>query len=318
MNETYGAENTTEEVISGIDLSGKTAVVTGGSAGLGVETGRVLAGAGAEVVMVGRDNAKLSAVVDELRRQLPAARIEKELMDLADLASIREAANRILQRCPRLHLLINNAGVMACPEGRTRDGFELQFGTNHLGHFLFTCLLVPALRAAAPARIVNLSSGGHKISGVDFDDPNFERREYDKWTAYGQSKTANSLFSVALNQRLALHGVTANAVHPGVIITELGRYLQPADLEAIFSRTGRTRPAPKSVAQGAATTVWAATATELEGRGGLYLEDCQIAAPASAENPSTGVAAHAQDAAAAQQLWELSERLLGEQFDLAG
>ena len=318
MTNVFGADSTAEEVISGIDLSGKTAVVTGGSAGLGVETGRVLAAAGAEVVMVGRDNAKLSAVVDELRRQLPAARIEKELMDLADLASIREAANRILQRWPRLHLLINNAGVMACPEERTRDGFELQFGTNHLGHFLFTCLLVPALRAAAPARIVNLSSGGHKISGVDFDDPNFERREYDKWIAYGQSKTANSLFSVALNERLVQHGVSAYAVHPGVIVTELGRYLQPADLEAIFSRTGRTRPDPKSVPQGAATSVWAATATELEGRGGLYLEDCHIAAPASSESSSSGVVAHAQDAAAAQQLWELSERLLGEQFDLAG
>ena len=147
MSETHGADSTAEEVISGIDLSGKTAVVTGSSAGLGVETGRVLAGAGAEVVMAGRDNVKLSAVVDKIRRQLPAARIEKELMDLADLTSIREAANRILQRWPRLHLLINNAGVMACPEGRTRDGFELQFGTNHLGHFLFTCLLVPALLA---------------------------------------------------------------------------------------------------------------------------------------------------------------------------
>ncbi|MCY4427159.1 MAG: SDR family NAD(P)-dependent oxidoreductase [Halieaceae bacterium] len=318
MSNVFGADSTAEEVISGINLGGKTAVVTGGSAGLGVETGRVLAGAGAEVVMVGRDNAKLSAVVDELRRQLPAARIEKELMDLADLASIREAANRILQRWPRLHLLINNAGVMACPEERTRDGFELQFGTNHLGHFLFTCLLVRALRAAAPTRIVNLSSGGHKISGVDFDDPNFERREYDKWVAYGQSKTANSLFSVALNQRLAQNGVTAYAVHPGVIVTELGRYLQPADIEAIFSRSGRTRPTPKSVAQGAATTVWAATATELEGRGGLYLEDCQIAAPTSDESASKGVVAHARDAATAQQLWELSEQLLGEQFDLAG
>ena len=319
MGLTFSETSTTDEVIAGIDLSGKIAVVTGASAGLGVETARTLAGAGAEVILMARDEAKVSAVVESLRRELPSASVEHRLLDLADLASVRAAASDLLEEFPRIDLLINNAGVMACPQGLTADGFELQFGTNHLGHFLFTCLLVPALLRAVPARVVNLSSRGHQFSDVDFEDPNFARRDYDKWIAYGQSKTANVLFSVALNRRLAGRGVTANAVHPGAIVTELGRYLEPGDIEEIQSRDkGSGSFRYKTVPQGAATTVWAATARELEGRGGLYLEDCRIGEPTTRDDLSGGVTAYAVDQSAAEKLWELSNRLIGENFDFAG
>ena len=319
MGLTFSETSTTDEVIAGIDLSGKIAVVTGASAGLGVETARTLAGAGAEVILMARDEAKVSAVVESLRRELPSASVEHRLLDLADLASVRAAASDLLEEFPRIDLLINNAGVMACPQGLTADGFELQFGTNHLGHFLFTCMLVPALLRAVPARVVNLSSLGHQLSDVDFEDPNFARRDYDKWVAYGQSKTANILFSVALNRRLAGRGVTANAVHPGAIVTELGRYLEPSDMEEIQSRRKSSGGMKyKTVPQGAATTVWAATARELEGRGGLYLEDCRIGEPTARDGLSDGVAAYAVDQSAAEKLWELSNRLIGENFDFAG
>jgi NAD(P)-dependent dehydrogenase (short-subunit alcohol dehydrogenase family) len=310
----FGHSTTTDEVISGIRLDGKTAVVTGGSAGLGVESGRVLAGAGARVVMVGRDAGKLASAVAAINDEFPDAAVSVELMDLADLSSVRLAAQRLREAHPHIHILLNNAGVMACPLAYTRDGFELQFGTNHLGHFLFTCLLLPSLLAAAPARIVNLSSAGHKMGGIQFDDPNFERSDYDKWLAYGQSKTANALFSVALNERLAERGVTANAVHPGVIMTELGRHLEPADIELLQARSGDAELVFKSVAAGAATSIWACTSPELEGQGGLYLEDCQIAEPVHEGNPTGGVAAHAQDKASANRLWELSEQLVAEKF----
>jgi NAD(P)-dependent dehydrogenase (short-subunit alcohol dehydrogenase family) len=310
----FGFETTTTEVISGVDLSGKTAVVTGASAGLGIETARVLAGAGARVIMAARDQQKLQAAVEQVSAANAGARLETLLLDLADLASVRTAAAELLERCPRIDLLINNAGVMACPLAHTRDCFELQFGTNHLGHFLFTCLLVPGLLAAAPARVVNLSSAGHKLGGVDLDDPNFERREYDKWLAYGQSKTANVQFSVALNARLAARGVTANAVHPGMIMTELGRHLQPEDIEALQASSASLDTAFKSIPAGAATSVWAATSAALDGRGGLYLEDCHVAGPVSADNPAGGYTDYALDAEAAQGLWQLSERLVKQEF----
>ena len=311
----FDQTSSTTDVIQGIDLTGKVAVVTGASAGLGVETSRCLAAAGATVVMVGRDAEKLGKARDSIVGDLPAERLDTEVMDLAELASIRQAAAAIAARYPKLHLLINNAGVMACPRAATKDGFELQFGTNHIGHFLFTCLLAPNLLAAAPARIVNLSSSGHRFGGVDFDDPNFESREYDKWLSYGQSKTANALFSVGLNNRLSERGVTANAVHPGVIVTELGRHLDESDMEAIMERVSVSQQAFKEVPQGAATSVWAATSPDLEGRGALYLEDCQIAEPAT-EDSAGGVHAYALDAADAERLWQLSEQLVGQAFDI--
>jgi NAD(P)-dependent dehydrogenase (short-subunit alcohol dehydrogenase family) len=247
------------------------------------------------------------------------------VLDLASLASVRAFAKDFLATHDRLDLLINNAGVMATPFGHTADGFELQLGTNHLGHFVLTCLLAPALLAAAPARIVNLSSGGHVISDVHWDDPNFARHDYEKWTAYGQSKTANVLFTVELERRLGACGVHAYAVHPGMIMTDLGRHLTPDDIAALQAMAkrpsggagagsgggggggGRGLPPFKSVPEGAATTVWAATAPELAARGGTYLEDCAI---------SSGHAPWALDAKAARRLWELSEELVGERFDL--
>jgi NAD(P)-dependent dehydrogenase (short-subunit alcohol dehydrogenase family) len=310
------ATTTTSDVIAGIDLSGKTAVITGGSAGLGIETARTLAGAGARVVLVARDEAKIVAVVEELRSELSAAEIDYELMDLSDLTSVRAAANRLAERLPKIDLLINNAGVMACPLAHTKDGFELQFGTNHLGHFVFTCMLASSLLAAAPARVVNLSSAGHRFSDVILDDPNFENQEYDKWTAYGQSKTANAQFSVALNNRLADRGVTANAVHPGMIVTELGRHLQREDIEALTDRASDMETGFKSIPQGAATSVWAATSAELEGRGGLYLEDCHVGEAKTEEGASTGYFPYALDADAAEKLWALSEKMVGESFEL--
>jgi NAD(P)-dependent dehydrogenase (short-subunit alcohol dehydrogenase family) len=312
----FSGQSTASEVIAGIDLSGKTALVTGASAGLGIETVKALAGAGARVVMLARDPEKLATAREGILAELPAAQLETGLLDLADLASVRSAAAELSARFPQIHLLVNNAGVMACAQGATANGFEMQFGTNHLGHFLFTCLLAPALLAAAPARVVMLSSAGHKFSSVDLADPNYTLRPYDKWQAYGQSKTANALFAVALNQRLADRGVTANAVHPGMIVTELGRHLDDSDIEMLMARAEGRKSGFKSIPQGAATSVWAATSPQLEGRGGLYLEDCQIGEPEQAGNPDGGYSDYLLDAELAQQLWLLSEELLDEQISL--
>jgi len=310
---TFNHESTTDQVISGIDLSGKTAVVTGASAGLGIETSRALAAAGARVVMVARDAARLDAAIGAIKETLPKAQLEAQLMDLADLASVRATAEALLATYPDIHLLINNAGVMACPQGLTADGFELQFGTNHLGHFLFTCLLVPALLAAAPARVVTLSSAAHRFSDIDFEDPNYQHRDYEKWQAYGQSKTANALFSVALNRRLRDSGVTANAVHPGMIVTELGRHLVQADIDALQERAAGRTVGFKTIPAGAATSVWAATSPQLETNGGNYLEDCHIG-EAVPEGNDGGYSPYALDEASAERLWALSEQLVGQQF----
>ncbi len=312
----FGATSTTDDVIEGISLAGKLAVVTGASSGLGVETARVLSAAGASVLLIARNQEQLQAVATDLRKQQPAAELHTQCMDLADLDSVREAVSQILKRHPQIHLLINNAGVMACPLARTAQGFEMQFGTNHMGHFLFTCLLAPALLAAAPARVVNLSSGGHRFANFNFDDPAYYDRDYDKWQAYGESKTANILFTVALDKRLRDRGVRALAVHPGVIMTKLSRHMQQADYEALMSRTPPGEELVfKSVEQGAATTVWAATSAELEGRGGIYLEDCHIARPAK-QGSTGGVEPYALDPAAAERLWALSEELAEQSLEI--
>lgn len=311
----YNARTTTDEIIAGVDLSGKTALVTGASAGLGTETCRVLAGAGARVVMLARDQAKLDAAAERLRQANPAALLDTQLLDLADLDSVRAAAQALLQRYPAIDLLIDNAGVMACPLGRTAQGFELQLGTNHLGHFLLTCLLAPALLAAAPSRVVVLSSGAHKISGVDFDDINYDNRDYEKWQAYGQSKTANALFALALDDRLKDRGVRAFSVHPGMIQTELGRHLTEDDIAMLMASAEDTNRSFKTVPEGAATQVYAATSGELDGHGGVYLEDCGIA-EASAGDRAWGVEPHAADRDAAERLWQVSEDMVGQKFDL--
>lgn len=292
-----------------VELSGRVALVTGASSGLGLETARVLARAGAHVVLGVRDRAKSEQALNELRGQAPGASFEILDLDLADLASVRRAGADMLARHEQLHLLVNNAGVMFTPLMRTADGFEMQLGTNHLGHFLLTRLLTPALVAAAPARIMTLSSGGHKLSDIQWDDPNYERRPYDKFEAYGQSKTANILFTVELERRLGVEGVHAYAVHPGMVATDLARYMTREDRQELKARMARNRgaspertPPSQGVESGAATTVWAATTPELEGRGGLYLADCAI---------SDGWADYARDADAARRLWELSEELVG-------
>jgi NAD(P)-dependent dehydrogenase (short-subunit alcohol dehydrogenase family) len=306
-----GFETTTTDALAGVDLQDQVAIVTGASTGLGLETARALAAAGAHVVLAGRDSARVDAAITTVRDDVPDAELEAGMLDLTSLDSVRGFAEWFGATHPRLHLLINNAGVMYTPLERTAEGFEMQFGTNHLGHFLLTCLLVPQLLADPPSRVVNLTSGGHRGSDIVWDDPNYERREYDKFSAYGQSKTANILFSVELERRLGALGVHAYAVHPGMISTELGRYMTKDDFSALMERAkagpSGGMPPRKTVEQGAATTVWAATAPELDTEGGTYLADCQV---------SEDHAPWALDPEAAARLWTLSEDLVGQRFDL--
>jgi len=307
MNGTGGAETTAAEVVSGVDLSGRTVVVTGGSTGIGLETARALAAAGADVTIAARTPQKVADALATIRAAVPGARVDGGHLDLADLSSVRAFAAEWSAEHRRLDVLLNNAGVMFTPFERTVDGFEMQFGTDHLGHFLLTILLLPALLDAAPSRVVTLSSGGHRRAGIDWDDPNFHHRAYDKFVAYGQAKTANVLFSVELERRAGPRGVHAYAVHPGMILTELGRYMSPEDIEAL-REAGRRGPAGrlpsrKTIPQGAATSVWAAVAPELERHGGTYLADCAI---------SDDYAEWAVDPGAARRLWRLSEELVGE------
>ncbi len=307
-------ETTTHDVISGVDLHDTVAVITGATTGLGRETARALASAGARVVVCGRTAAKCEETIAAIVEAHPDATLEFEAFDLGDLASVRAGGTAILARHPVISILVNNAGVMFTPEGRTANGFETQFGTNHLGHFVLTNRLLPALRAGAPSRIVNLSSAGHGFSDIIWDDPNFEARPYDKFDAYGQSKTANILFTVALEARLAGEGVRSNAVHPGMIMTDLARHMGEGDMEELGARaakraeegSGGGLPRFKSIEQGAATSVFAAVSPSLDGVGGRYLDDADFGDPAP----------YAVDPEAAERLWSLSETMVAE--DTAG
>ncbi|MGH0037937.1 MAG: oxidoreductase [Myxococcota bacterium] len=310
----FGHDTTTDEVLEGLDLAGRLALVTGGSGGLGAETARALASRGARVVITARDLARGEAAAQAVRASTGNQDVRVEELELASLSSIRAFAERFLDRHDALPILVNNAGVMACPFGKTTDGFELQFGTNHLGHFLMTGLLAPALLRGAPARVVCVSSRGHQQSPVVFDDIQFERRPYDKWLAYGQSKTANILFAVELERRLGERGVHAHAVHPGVIPTDLARHMAPEDYEHIRKRAPGGRMQLKTVESGAATAVYAATAPELEGRGGLYLEDCHVAEVDDSETAAGGVRSYALAPEAAERLWSISEAYVGQTF----
>ena len=315
MTTQFGAETSAEEAARNIDLSGQTIVITGGSAGLGIETARVLAACGAQIVSVVRNEAKGQAAATTIRESVPNANIEIAVLDLFDLDSVRRGADDIVKRFSRIDRLINNAGVMACPLGRTAQGLDTQLDTNHLGHFVLTARLIPRLLAGTPARIVNLSSAGHRLSPIRFEDPFFEKDDYNKWIAYGQAKTANVLFSVALDKRFKDRGIRSYAVHPGAIQTELGRHMDENDVKDLMARRGDRSPMIfKQIPQGAATTVWAATAPELDGRGGLYCEDCGVAETIEDPNLDQGVLSYALDEAAAERLWSLSEEWSGETF----
>jgi len=302
------------EIVDGIDLSGRTCVITGASSGLGRESARTLAAAGAHVVLAARDRDALAQTAQWIRAEVPGARISAVELDLTALASVRAAANAIRDVAPAIDVLMNNAGVMFTPFGRTSDGFELQVGTNHFGHFELTRLLGPQLAVAAgaggQARIVTLSSGGHVMGDVDFDDPNWESRDYDKFVAYGASKTANILHAIEADRRWRGLGIRAYAVHPGTVATALARYMSRSDfsrLRKLAAATSAARGEPtdgfldfSTPEQGAATQVWAAVSHELADKGALYLQDCRV---------SDAVAPYARDEQRAADWWILSEKL---------
>lgn len=309
----FGARSTAAEVLSGLDLEGTTAIVTGGYSGLGLETTQALAGAGAQVVVPARRPEHARQVLAEAGA--PAQRVGVDVLDLADQDSVKAFAARFLESGRPLDILINNAAVMAAPETRVGPGWESQLATNHLGHFSLANLLWPALAAGGGARVVALSSTGHKLSAIRFEDPQFGTG-YDKWKAYGQAKTANSLFAVQLDRLGRGSGVRAFAVHPGGIMTELQRHLPREEMMAAgwIDSGGKVDPRFKSPAQGAATATWAATSPQLAGMGGVYCEDCDIAEPTDPGSPMArfaGVDPHAVDPADAAKLWTLSAALTG-------
>jgi len=325
----FDAASTADDVLKGIDLTGKVAIVTGGYSGIGLETARALRAAGAVVIVPARDVERAAAALKG------KGDIEIQEMDLLDPASIDAFAERFLATGRPLHILVNSAGIMANPLTRDTRGYESQFATNHLGHFQLVSRLRPALRRANGARVVSVSSWGHRRSSIVFEDPNFERREYDPWAAYGQSKTANILFAVALDERARAEGIRAFSLHPGSIVgTGLEKHLSRADLLAfgVIDEQGNPVLDPsrnmKTVEQGAATSVWCATSPQLNGMGGAYCENCDIAplrheqetpegenataklAGAARRIGTLGVMPYAVDPKAAEHLWALSEQLV--------
>ncbi|MDF3200789.1 oxidoreductase [Pseudomonas sp. 1912-s] len=303
----FNACTTALQALAACDLLGKTVIVTGGYSGIGLETVRVLSNAGAQVIVPARDPQKAE------RNLAGIIGVEHTSLDLLDPTSIDRFAENFLSSGRALDLLINSAGIMATPLQRDARGLEAQFATNHLGHFQLTARLWPALCQARGARVVSVSSLGHRLSPVHFDDPQFERRPYDKWLAYGQSKTANALFAVALDRRGIADGVRAFSVHPGEILTDLIRYLNKDDLAFVgaLDDQGNIRRAShyKSPEQGAATSVWCAVSPQLEGLGGVYCEDCDVAAPSQDDSRRNGVRAWAVDPEQAERLWGLSQQL---------
>ena len=322
MSGQFGAKSTTDEVLAGVDLSGKRVLVTGVSAGLGVETARALAARGAHVVGAARDLAKAEGATGVVREAAAAGGGSLELvaLDLADLASVRACADALVADGRTFDLVIANAGVMAPPFGKTVDGFETQFGTNHLGHFVLINRIASLL--VRGARVVALSSSGHRFSDVDLEDPNFERGDYTPFGAYGRSKTANALFAVAFDARHKARGVRATAVHPGGINTELARHMEPEAIQQLIDQINAQAQAEgvaafewKTVPQGAATSVWAGVVAPASLVGGLYCEDCHVAELADdGSELRAGVRSYAIDPAHAEALWALSERLVGETF----
>src|SRR6516165_5507172 len=324
MTSSFGALSTTDEVLDGLDLSGKRILVTGASAGLGVETARALAAHGATVVGAARDLAKAQKATAVVRAgAAKGGSLELVELDLASLASVRASAGKLLAAGQPFDVIIANAGVMACPFGHTADGFETQFGTNHLGHFVFVNRIASLLRDGG--RLINLSSSGHRYSNVDLEDPNFERSPYDPWVAYGRSKTANILFAVAFDKRHRRRGVRSAAVHPGGIRTELGRHLDPSQLEGIVDQINQQLVAEgkpsfqwKTIPQGASTSVWAAVVASADEIGARYCENCHVGhiVPDNVTITaiSEGVRGYALDPENAEALWKKSEELVGESY----
>lgn len=314
----FGAASTTDDVLEGRDLSGKRVLITGVSAGLGVEAARALAAHGADVVGAARDLDKARRATVEAGVAAERGSLELIELDLADLASVRAAADRLVAAGRPFDLVLANAGVMAPPFGRTRDGFETQFGTNHLGHFVFVNRIAPLLRDGS--RVVMLSSAGHRFSDIDLEDPNFDRGDYDPFVAYGRSKTANALFAVEFDRRHRDRGVRAAAVHPGGIRTELGRYMTPEVQQRLFKQIETGLPAGRSyswktIPQGAATGIWAGVVAAADEVGGRYCEDCHVAEVRDGDmSVRDGVRPYAVDPERSKALWALSEKLVGERF----
>ena len=322
MSKTFGATSTTDDVLADVDLSGKRVLVTGVSAGLGVETARALAAHGAEVVGAVRDLAKAERATADVRAQSTnGGSLSLVELDLASLKSARACADALVADGRLFDVVIANAGVMRTPFGHTVDGFETQFGTNHLGHFVFVNRIASLI--APGGRLVNVSSSGHRYSDVDLDDPNFEHTPYDPMIAYGRSKTANILFAVEFDRRHRESGVRATALHPGGIKTELGRYMQPDELDKLVAQINAQLAANgqppfqwKTVPQGAATSVWAAFVARAEEVGGRYCENCQVSEITEGliSPVSPGVRPYALDPEHAKALWAKSEEMVGERF----
>ena len=321
----FGATSTTDDVLSGVNLKGKRILVTGASAALGVETARSLAAHGAQVVGAGRDLNKAKAATEQVRKDAAANRGSFELveLDLSNLKSVRACSERLLAQGEPFDVVIANAGVMATPLGHTDDGFETQFGTNYLGHFVLVNRIASLIRSGG--RLINLSSLGHRYSNVNLEDPNFDRTPYEPFIAYGRSKTANILFAVAFDKRHRERGVRAAAVHPGVIHTELGRHVDASQIEKIIEQRNRQLAAEgkavfqwKTIPQGAATSVWAGVVAHADEIGGRYCEDCHVAQLVPDNVPidaiAEGVLGYALDVDNAEALWKKSEEMVGESF----
>lgn len=307
----FGYRSTALEVVEGIDLKGKHVLVTGGYSGIGTETVRALASAGADIIVGARRPDTAQGVLSETEGKITILPL-----DLSDPASIDSFAESVSEHISQLDILINNAAIMASPLMRDDRGFEMQFATNHLGHFQLTARLWPLLKAAGSARVVTLSSVGHRLNGLDLDDPNWEQREYQKWPAYGQAKTCNALFALELDKRGEPHGVRSFSVHPGGIATPLQRHLTMEEQRAMgwYDEEGNVNENFKSTEEGAATSVWCAVSPLLSGMGGVYCEDCNIAEPADPDVRGKGVDPHVRDEELAAALWTKSEELTGVRF----
>ena len=326
MAKQFGATSTTDEVLAGVDFHGKRVLITGVSAGIGVETARSLAAHGADVVGAVRDLSKAGQATSQVRSDAAAHGGSFELieLDLGNLKSVRACADALLKKGDAFDLVIANAGVMATPFGHTADGFETQIGTNHLGHFVLVNRIAPLMRSGS--RLINVSSSGHRFGNVDLDDPNFERTPYEPFVAYGRSKTANILFAVGFDRRHRERGVRAAALHPGAIVTELGRHIEPGRIQGMIDQInqqlaleGKGAFEWKTVPQGAATSVWAGAVAPADEIGGQYCENCHVSHIVADDAPisaiSEGVRGYALDPANAEALWSRSEEWVGERFD---